>query len=80
MVKMAKTTKINKPSALSARVERYCHNLEDWPRSWMGFETDLPPGEKIVRCFRPFIEHLVSTDLFDKNNPKTHRQPVGVGR
>jgi hypothetical protein len=24
---------------------------------------DLPPGEKIVICFRPFLEYLVSSDL-----------------
>jgi hypothetical protein len=29
----------------------------------MGWEKDLPPGEKLVACFRPFIEHLASSNL-----------------
>lgn len=32
----------------------------------MGFEKDLPPGEKLVACFRPFLEHLVASDLSRK--------------
>jgi hypothetical protein len=41
----------------------YCHDLDGWPRSWMGLEKDLPPGEALVVCFRPFIEHLASSSL-----------------
>ena len=29
----------------------------------MGGEKDLPPGEKLVGCFRPFLEALVASDL-----------------
>ena len=29
----------------------------------MGWEKDLPPGEELVACFRPFLEHLVGSDL-----------------
>ena len=29
----------------------------------MGSEKDLPPGAKLVACFRPFLEHLVGSDL-----------------
>lgn len=32
----------------------------------MGFEKDLPPGEELVACFRPFMEHLVASDLSRK--------------
>jgi len=32
----------------------------------MGWEKDLPPGEKLVACFRPFIEHLASSSLSRK--------------
>ena len=38
----------------------------------MGLEKDLPPGEKIVICFRPFLEHLASSDL----SPKTIQKHV----
>jgi len=55
---------------VSAGLERYCRGLDDWPRSWMGWEKDLPPGEKLVACFRPFLEYLVSSDLSRKTIQK----------
>jgi hypothetical protein len=59
-------------TALSARLERYCRGLEGWPRSWMGWEKDLPPGEQLVARFRPFLEALVTSDL----SPKTIQRHV----
>ena len=38
----------------------------------MGMENDLPPGEKLVACFRPFLEELVASDL----SPKTIQKHV----
>jgi hypothetical protein len=38
----------------------------------MGIEKDLPPGEKLIACFRPFLEELVATDL----SPKTIQKHV----
>ena len=38
----------------------------------MGMEKDLPPGEKLVACFRPFLEKLVVSDL----SPKTIQKHV----
>ena len=38
----------------------------------MGWEKDLPPGEHLVACFRPFFEHLASSDL----SPKTIQKHV----
>jgi hypothetical protein len=38
----------------------------------MGWEKDLPPGEKLVACFRPFLEDLVVSDL----SPKTVQKHV----
>lgn len=39
----------------------------------MGWEKDVPPGEKLVACFRPFLEYLVaSADL----SPKTIQKHV----
>jgi hypothetical protein len=64
----AKTSKINRAAPVSpSLVERYCrHGLDDWPRSWMGLEKDLPPGQELVASLRPFLEHLVSSDLSRK--------------
>ena len=38
----------------------------------MGMAKDLPPGEKLVACFRPFLEELVASDL----SPKTIQKHV----
>jgi hypothetical protein len=38
----------------------------------MGWEKDLPPGERLVACFRPFLEDLVTSDL----SPKTIQKHV----
>ena len=38
----------------------------------MGLDKDLPPGEHLLACFRPFIEHLASSRL----SPKTIRTHV----
>jgi hypothetical protein len=53
-------------------VSSYGRDLHDWPRSWMGVEKDLPPGEQLVAHFRPFIEHLALSNL----SPKTIRRHV----
>jgi hypothetical protein len=36
----------------------------------MGWEKDLPPGETLVICFRPFLEYLASSELSPKTIPK----------
>jgi len=36
----------------------------------MGSEEDVPPGEDLVACFRPFVEHLVCCDLAPKTIQK----------
>jgi hypothetical protein len=38
----------------------------------MGTEKDLPPGEHLLPCFRPFIVQLASSSL----SPKTIRKHV----
>jgi hypothetical protein len=49
-----------------------CRDLDNWPRSWMGLEKDLLPGEQLLACFRPFIGHLASSSL----SPKIIRKHV----
>jgi hypothetical protein len=70
---MAKRVSAVKPSTINratpdplADITRHGADLETWPRSWMGWEKDLPPGEKLVACFRPFIEYLASSGLSRK--------------
>ena len=66
----ARTTKINATTAPRHGLEHYCRDLNGWPRSWMGFEKDLPMGEGLLACFRPFIAHLASSSLSRKTIQK----------
>ena len=59
-------------AAPSSDASLYGRDLNTWPRSWMGFEKDLPPGEHLLVCFRPFIAHLAASSL----SPKTIRTHV----
>jgi hypothetical protein len=74
MVLKAKTIRVNRAatSAPSSDASAYCRDLDNWPRSWMGLEQDLPPGEQLLACFRPFIEDLTSSSL----SPNTIRKHV----
>ena len=66
-VSTAKTSTINRATSLPhPDLARYCDDLEQWPRSWMGWEKDLPPGEGLIACFRPFLEYLGNSNLSRK--------------
>src|SRR3954469_4552642 len=72
-MRTARTTKINRAATtLHHGVEHYCRDLNSWPRSWMGLEKDLPPGEQLLALFRPFLKHLAASDL----SPKTIQKHV----
>ena len=73
MMTKTKTSRINRAAtAALPDASAYCRDLPNWPRSWMGLEKDLPPGEGLIVCFRPFIESLASAGL----SPKTIRRHV----
>src|ERR1039458_3525531 len=69
----ARTRRIN-PTAAGPHhdLEHYCRDLNGWPRSWMGLEKDLPPGEQLLPLFRSFLEYLAASDL----SPKTIQKHV----
>lgn len=74
MILKAKTSRVNpaaEPVAVT-EVSACCRDLDNWPRSWMGIEKDLPPGEQLLACFRPFIQQLASSGL----SPNTIRRHV----
>lgn len=74
MMAKAKTPRVNGAAAPAASsvVSVWGGDLDQWPRSWMGLEKDLPPGEQLLACFRPFIEQLAASSL----SPKTIRRHV----
>jgi hypothetical protein len=74
MMAKAKTSRIDRNApVVPCDASAYCKDLDGWARSWMGLEKDLPPGDALVACFRPFIEHLASSGLA----PRTIRRHVG---
>ena len=72
MIAKTKPSRINRTTAALAAADTsvYGRDLDRWPRSWMGLEKDLPPGEQLLTHLRPFIEHLASSSL----SPKTIRR------
>jgi hypothetical protein len=73
-ISKAKTSRVNHATKPVSRpdLSAYCRDLDNWPRSWMGLDKDLPPGEQLLACLRPFIEHLALSTL----SPKTIRRHV----
>jgi hypothetical protein len=67
------STIANDISATHPDLASYGADLVEWPNSWMGVEKDIPPGEQLIACFRPFLEQLVSSDL----SRKTIRKHIG---
>jgi hypothetical protein len=68
-----RTTKINRNAAGPRHgLEHYCRDLNGWPRSWMGLEKDLAPGEQLIALFRPFLQYLAASHL----SPKTIQKHV----
>ena len=69
-----KTSRVNRATKAVTAIDAsaYCPDLDAWPRSWIGIEKDLIPGQDLVVCFRPFIQDLASSGL----SPKTIRQHV----
>src|SRR5215210_3745110 len=74
MISKAKTSRVNRVGrpVPAADNSAYTRDLARWPRSWMGLEKDLPPGEQLLTEMKPFIEHLASSNL----SPKTIRRHV----
>ena len=70
-----KTSSLNRVAAaeVDAKVMAYGRDLENWPRSWMGLEEDVLPGEQIVAfLLQEFLHHLASSSL----SPNTIRRHV----
>jgi len=69
----AKTTKIHRATAPRHGLEHYCRDLNGWPRSWMGLEKDLPPGEQLLTLFHPFLGTLGCFESVAQYDPETCR-------
>lgn len=47
-------------------------DLAEWARSWRYEDRDSVPGEAIVACFTPFLQHLLDLGLSRKTRNR-HR-------
>jgi hypothetical protein len=71
MIVKKKTARVNRPATAAPAADAGTYgDLDNWPRSWMGIDKDLPPGEALLACFRPFIAHLASSSLSRKTIQK----------
>ena len=78
VISLAKTPTVKlSASAPHLDLSVYCKDLDDWPRSWMAFEKDISPGEKIVACFRPFLEHLIGL-RFSRKTIRKHADNLWI--
>jgi hypothetical protein len=55
----------------------YCPDLDQWPRSWAYEAGDIPAGEQMVKCVRPFLRYLLSLRL-SRRTLRQHRDNVWV--
>jgi len=64
----ARTSTINRSTrpVLALDVSSYSRDLENWPRSWMGWDKDLPRDEGLVAGCRPFFQHVAAGGLSRK--------------
>ena len=77
----ARTIKINRAASTPRHgLEHYCRDLNGWPRSWMGLEKDLPPGEQLVSLFRPFLGAFGNIEPDAPDDPEARRQHLGISR
>jgi len=42
-------------------LQTYCPDLDQWPRSWAYEAGDIPPGLRIVECFKPFVPTFIAS-------------------
>jgi hypothetical protein len=71
MIVKKNTARVNRPAPAAPAADPGAYgDLDTWPRSWMGSEKDLPLGEALLACFRPFIADLASSSLSRKTIQK----------
>jgi len=56
-------------------LQTYCPDLDQWPRSWAYEACDIPPGLRLVECFKPSLCNLLALDL-SRQTLRRHRDNV----
>jgi hypothetical protein len=55
----------------------FCPDLDQWPRSWAYEERDIPYGQRMVECFKPFLRELLALPL-SRKTLRRHRDNIWV--
>jgi hypothetical protein len=58
-------------------LQTYCPDLDQWPRSWAYEARDIPPGLRLVECFKPFLCNLLDLPL-SRRTLRRHRDNIWV--
>ena len=72
-----------RPASLPAQqaaadpLQSYCPDLDQWPGSWAYEPRDIPPGLRMVECFKPFLREMLSLSL-SRQTLRRHRDNIWV--
>ena len=58
-------------------LQSYCPDLDQWPGSWAYEPRDVPPGLRMVECFKPFLRELLALPL-SRRTLRLHRDNIWV--
>ena len=58
-------------------LQSYCPDLDQWPGSWAYEPRDVPPGLRMVECFKPFLRELLALSL-SRRTLRLHRDNIWV--
>ena len=56
-------------------LQSYCPDLDQWPASWAYEARDIPPGLRIVECFKPFLREMLARSL-SRKTLRLHRDNI----
>ena len=58
-------------------LQSYCPDLDQWPGSWAYEARDIPPGRRMVECFKPFLREMLALSL-SRKTLRLHRDNIWV--
>jgi hypothetical protein len=71
------------PDSVSAQqaaadpLQSYCPDLDHWPGSWAYEPRDIPYGQRMVECFKPFLRDMLALSL-SRKTLRRHRDNIWV--
>ena len=56
-------------------LQSYCPDLDQWPGSWAYEPREIPPGLRMVECFKPFLRELPAL-VMSRKTLRRHRDNI----